>query len=96
VSMVHRDAIDDAHVQLDEELLALTEILARHVHNTWVRVRGGEGWTYGPFRDDERKQHPCLVPYDELPEEEKDCDRQTTLATLKAMIALGFEIRRRD
>ena len=79
---------------LPPELHELTEILARHVHDTWVRIRKAQGWTIGPERDDGRKEHPCLVPYDELPEEEKESDRQTTLATLRGLIAMGFEIRR--
>ena len=59
-------------------------------------MRLEEGWTLGPRRDDTRKTHPCLVPYEHLPEIEKECDRQTTLATLRAMKALGFEIVKRD
>jgi hypothetical protein len=51
-----------------------------------------EGWTYGPVRDDQKRQTPCLVPYEELSEEEKAYDRNTALSTLKFIVALGFEI----
>ena len=43
-------------------------------------------------RDDEKKTHPCLVPYEELPEIEKDYDRNTAIGTLKLIQALGFDI----
>lgn len=88
--------IDASRVQLRPELLELTEVLARHVHETWVRMRLDEGWTLGPRRDDDRREHPCLIPYAELPDLEKEIDRQMTLATLKVMIALGFDISRRE
>jgi hypothetical protein len=81
--------------ELSPEVLAIAEILARHVHDSWVRVRLAQGWRNGPRRDDRKKEHPCLVPYDELSEEEKESDRQTTLATLRALSDLGFEIRKR-
>ena len=54
--------------------------------------RLSEGWTYGARRDDEKKTHPCLVPYEELPEIEKDYDRNTAIGTLKLIQALGFDI----
>jgi ryanodine receptor 2 len=88
--------VDVSRVQLGPDLLELAELLARQVHETWVRVRLGDGWTFGPKRDDDRREHPCLVPYADLPELEKEIDRQVTLATLKAMIALGFDISRRE
>jgi hypothetical protein len=49
-----------------------------------------EGWTYGPERDDQTKKHPCLVPYDELPDSEKVYDRKAAMETLKAIAALGY------
>ncbi|MCR5162371.1 MAG: hypothetical protein K6C06_11425, partial [Lachnospiraceae bacterium] len=39
---------------------------------------------------------PCLVPYDELPEREKDYDRMTAMETLKLIIKLGYEIKKKD
>jgi ryanodine receptor 2 len=51
-----------------------------------------EGWTLGPHRDDAKQQHPCLVPYEELPEREKLVDRHTATEVLKAIVALGFRI----
>ena len=33
-----------------------------------------EGWSWGPVKDPERKQHPCMVPYDQLPQEQRAKD----------------------
>jgi len=53
-----------------------------------------QGWTCGEQRDDAKKQHPCLVAYEELPEEEKEYDRNTAVGTLKLIRKLGFNIGR--
>ena len=51
-----------------------------------------QGWKYGEKRDDMGKSHPCLVPYDKLPEREKDYDRNTAMDTLKLVMKLGYDI----
>ena len=79
-------------VVLPEELCALAEELARNVHDVWAQQRIREGWTYGCERNDEKKKHPCLVPYEELPETEKDYDRHTSQETLRLILKLGFRI----
>jgi len=84
--------IQTDHVELPDALTPLVEDLARHVHDTWAQRRMEEGWVYGPDRDDASQTHPCLVPYEELPESEKDYDRQTALETLRAVKVLGYEI----
>ena len=61
--------LDD--IALPEDLLALTELIAENVHEVWAASRVAQGWTYGPVRDDAKKETPCLVPYADLPEEEK-------------------------
>lgn len=86
------EPIDTAQVQLTPALAELTERLAKNAHDLWARRRLGEGWRLGPRRDDERKQHPCLVPYEDLPESEKEYDRQAAMETLKAIVALGYRI----
>lgn len=50
--------------------------MAKNVHEVWAQNRINEGWKYGDKRNDELKQHPCLVPYEELSEVEKDYDRE--------------------
>lgn len=86
--------VDTSHVELPAELSLLLEDLALHVHETWAKQRLDDGWSYGPQRDDRAKTHPCLVPFDQLPESEKVYDRQTAAGTLKMIIGLGYEIRR--
>ena len=86
--------IDTADITLSAELQELTEEMARNVHEVWSRTRINDGWTYGPERNDAQKKHPCLVPYDELPESEKEDDRNTSQETLKLILKLGFEIRK--
>ncbi|MCH5328956.1 MAG: Ryanodine receptor Ryr, partial [Coprobacter sp.] len=53
-----------------------------------------QGWTYGPQRDDAALRHPCLVPYSQLSEAEKEYDRNTSTETLKLILKLGFKITR--
>ena len=71
----------------------MTEKLAESTHDHWAAQRLAEGWTYGEQRDDAAKTHPCLIPYKDLPESEKQYDRTTAMETLKAILALGYEIR---
>ena len=84
--------IDTSAVSLPVELGGLTERLAENSHDMWAAQRIAEGWSYGPQRDDPEKLHPCLVPYDQLPESEKEYDRITSLGTLKAILSLGYRI----
>lgn len=86
---------DTSDVKLPEELMPLIEEMARNVHEVWAANRMAEGWTYGPVRDDAKKQTPCLMPYEELPEVEKQYDRATSQETLKLILKLGFDISRK-
>ena len=88
--------VDTSNIGLPEELLNLTEEIAENVHDVWATSRIAEGWTYGPTRDDTLKKTPCLVPYNELPEEEKEYDRNTALNTLKLVIAFGYSIEKKQ
>ncbi len=83
---------DTSGVALSDELLRLTERIAENVHEVWAAGRIAEGWTYGEVRDDGRKQTPCLVPYAELPDSEKEFDRSTAMETLRLVLALGYRI----
>lgn len=85
--------MDTSDVQLPEELNELVEKMARNVHEVWAQSRISQGWTYGPERNDALKHHPCLVPYEDLPEVEKAYDRDTALGTLKLICKLGFKIK---
>ena len=84
--------VDTESIQLPEELNSLVEAMAKNVHEVWAESRISQGWTYGPERNDALKHHPCLIPYEELPEVEKAYDRDTAVGTLKLICKLGFKI----
>ena len=84
--------LDTSSIEIEPSLNALVEALAENVHDTWARGRMDQGWTYGPARDDAAKKHPCLVPYAELPESERDYDRNTAKATIKMILRSGYRI----
>ena len=84
--------IDTNDVVLPAELEELVEEMSKNVHEVWAETRIKQGWTYGEQRNDELKTHPCLVPYEDLPEEEKEYDRNTSIGTLKLIMKLGFNI----
>ena len=84
--------MDTSDIQLPDELNVLIEQMAKNVHEVWAESRIAQGWSYGEERNDTLKHHPCLVPYEELPEVEKAYDRDTALGTLKLISKLGFKI----
>ncbi len=84
--------IDTSEVILSDNLLELTEKIAKNVHDVWAKGRIDEGWTYGEIKDSSKKTTPLLVPYDRLPESEKEYDRNTALETLKLIIKFGYKI----
>lgn len=86
--------MDTTDVQLPEELNELVEEMAKNVHEVWAQSRIEQGWSYGSERNDVLKHHPCLIPYEQLPEVEKAYDRDTALGTLKLICKLGFKISR--
>ena len=88
--------IDTSEIALDERILQLAELLAKNAHEVWASERIAQGWKYGPTRKDDTKEHPCLIPYEELPESEKVYARNTAMETLKAVCALGYEITKND
>ncbi len=84
--------IDTSEVILSPEIALLGEMLAQNVHEVWAEKRMAEGWRYGKNRDDREKRNPCLVPYEELPESEKEYDRATAMETLRTILSLGYQI----
>jgi hypothetical protein len=44
-------------------------------HNSWLKEKLDTGWKLGPTKNPDKKEHPCIVPYDELPEEQKKKDK---------------------
>ncbi len=83
-------------ISIDPTITEILETLACNVHNQWMKGRLEAGWKLGSKRDDEKKEHPSLIPYEELPETEKEYDRQTVLTTINGLLENGFEIRKKN
>lgn len=88
--------IDTSNVELPEELISLVDLMAKNCHEVWSETRMRQGWVYGPVRDDNKKQHPDLIPYEQLSEEEKEFDYNTSVSTLKLIMSLGFKIEKKE
>ncbi len=84
--------INTDHIQLSDDLNQLIETIAKQVHETWAYNRVKDGWTYAKERNDKLKTTPCLVPYEQLPESEKEYDRRTAITTIKMIYALDYRI----
>ena len=87
--------IELGDIELTPQLEQLREAIAENAHEVWAAGRIKEGWTFGPERDDKMKTHPDLVPYSELPDSEKEYDRQTAMNTIKLLVKLGYDLVRR-
>lgn len=57
-----------------EFALANPEAPASAQHDAWTRDKIDNGWKYGPVKDADKKEHPCLVPFDQLPSEQRAKD----------------------
>ena len=91
--MIYQPApLDNSSIELSTDLQDLVELLAHNNHDLWAKHRMEEGWSWGPHRDDKKKETPMLIPYGELPESEKHYDRQNALETLKTIVNLGWTI----
>jgi len=88
--------LDTSKIEFDAEITDIVESLARNTHEVWATQRLRDGWKYGPERDDNYKCHPCLVPYDDLPEEEKEYDRVIVRQVIAGVFALGFNIEKKN
>ena len=80
------------NIELPSKSDSLIEQLAENNYDIWAKQRIQDGWTYGPERDDNKKEHPDLVPYGELSENEKEYDRNSARETIKAVISFGFNV----
>ncbi|MBR5479446.1 MAG: Ryanodine receptor Ryr [Clostridia bacterium] len=90
--MYNPSPIDTSDIILSDEIMALAELLAKNTHEVWAKTRITDGWKFGKKRDDNLKETPCLVAYEELSEEEKQYDRNTALETLRLITKLGYKI----
>ena len=92
VCMYNPKPLDTSSIMLPDDLEGLIEMMAENNHDLWAQSRIEEGWIYGSARDDNLKKHPCLVPYAELPESEKEYDRKMAREGLKIILSLGYKI----
>ena len=90
--MYNPKKLDFSNLEIPQELDELIEKIAEAVHDEWAAGRITDGWTYGPQRDDDKKHHPCLIPYADLSDEEKAYDRATAKATIAMVIGNGYRI----
>ncbi|NXD34525.1 RYR2 protein, partial [Copsychus sechellarum] len=79
-------------IVLPPHLERIREKLAENIHELWVMNKIELGWQYGPVRDDNKRQHPCLVEFSKLPEQERNYNLQMSLETLKTLLALGCHV----
>lgn len=86
---------DLSEIQLPARLQDVVELIAADVHETWAQQRKLEGWRFGTVLDAGEKTHPRMVPYDQLPESERDVDRATVLKTIRMLLWLGYQIEKR-
>jgi RyR domain len=86
------EPLDTSAVLLSEEQTQLREILAEKVHDNWAATRFAAGWSPGPHIDDDKKTHPCLVPYAELSEEDKNIDRNVVVTIFYEMRKRGYRV----
>lgn len=93
--MYKPEPIDTKNIEIPLDLRPLVELIAKNVHEVWAEGRIKEGWTYGKVKDSTMKATPCLVPYEELSEQEKDYDRNTALETIKLVLKLGYKIEKK-
>jgi len=88
--------LDTSKVVLPSELMEMTEQFAENTHDIWAQQRIADGWKYGKKRNDGKKEHPCLVPYKDLPESEKEYDRRTATEAIRFIVKSGYEIHRAE
>ena len=86
----HPQPMDLSGIKLDQELEASIGLIARSVHEVWAQERLDQGWRYGERMSREDKTHPSLVPYEELPEEEKIFDIRTAQQVIKMLVYMGY------
>lgn len=87
---------DTTSVKLPRSVNRLSEFLSYNAHEVWAENRMKQGWTYGKTRDNALKKHPNLVGYEDLTEEDKQYDRDTSIETLKLIQALGYILESND
>nr|XP_026484093.1 ryanodine receptor isoform X5 [Vanessa tameamea] len=84
--------VDTALITLPTYIEQIRDKLAENIHEMWAMNKIEAGWSFGAAREDARRVHPCLVPFERLPPAEKRYDVQLAVQTLKTILALGYYI----
>lgn len=83
-------SLDD--VELPKGISELVETMAAHNHDVWAESKIKKGYSFGYVTSDEAMTHCDLIPYEDLTEEKKQYDRDTSLGALKLILSLGYTI----
>lgn len=75
--------------ELPMSLQDVLELAAARVHDVWAAGKAADGWRWGEKLDEEKKQHPCLVSYEDLTEHDREYDRRTAAATIWCLLEDG-------
>ncbi|KAF5900095.1 ryanodine receptor 3-like isoform X1, partial [Clarias magur] len=84
--------VDTSQIVMPPHLEKVRDRLAENIHELWAINKIELGWSYGKIRDDNKRQHPCLVDFSKLPETEKNYNLQMSTETLKTLLALGCHV----
>ncbi|KAM9788020.1 ryanodine receptor 3-like isoform 7-T7 [Syngnathus typhle] len=84
--------VETSQIVMPPHLEKVRDKLAENIHELWGMNKIELGWSYGKIRDDNKRQHPCLVDFSKLPETEKNYNLQTSTETLKTLLALGCRV----
>uniref|UniRef100_A0A3Q1FT48 Ryanodine receptor 3-like n=1 Tax=Acanthochromis polyacanthus TaxID=80966 RepID=A0A3Q1FT48_9TELE len=84
--------VDTSQIVLPPHLDNIRDRLAENIHELWGMNKIELGWTYGKVRDDNKRQHPCLVDFVKLPETERNYNLQMSSETLKTLLSLGCHV----
>ena len=86
----HPVNLEDIH--LDNDIMQLQDVFAENIHEVWAKERKEEGWVYGPVVDAQEKTDPNLLPFDLLPQQEKEHCRILVLESIKLLEKLGWQL----
>ncbi|XP_034078389.1 ryanodine receptor 3-like isoform X2 [Gymnodraco acuticeps] len=84
--------VETSQIIMPVHLDKVRDKLAENIHELWGMNKIELGWSYGKIRDDNKRQHPCLVDFSKLPETEKNYNLQMSTETLKTLLALGCRV----
>ncbi|XP_029937802.1 ryanodine receptor 3 [Myripristis murdjan] len=84
--------VETSQIVMPPHLEKVRDKLAENIHELWGMNKIELGWSYGKIRDDNKRQHPCLVDFSKLPETEKNYNLQMSTETLKTLLALGCHV----